>query len=165
MEKEGSVSRDTTTVIEALSRHPAMVIELLREVPPEVLKRRPQPGKWSAHEHACHLAVVHPVFFERLELMLGKEKRKIQSYMPDRDQEEGALLKLDLEGSLARFQADRARLVERVKELTPEQWNLTAEHEEYDHYSMYIMFRHLALHDMLHAYRIEEILLKKDWDV
>jgi hypothetical protein len=26
-----------------------------------------------------------------------------------------------------------------------------------------IMFRHLALHDFLHAYRIEELLLKKDW--
>lgn len=26
------------------------------------------------------------------------------------------------------------------------------------------MFRHLALHDFLHAYRVEELLLKKDWD-
>ena len=26
------------------------------------------------------------------------------------------------------------------------------------------MFRHLLNHEMLHAYRIEELLLKKDWD-
>jgi hypothetical protein len=25
------------------------------------------------------------------------------------------------------------------------------------------MFRHLALHDFLHAYRIEELLLRADW--
>jgi hypothetical protein len=25
------------------------------------------------------------------------------------------------------------------------------------------MFRHLALHDFLHAYRVEELLLKRDW--
>jgi hypothetical protein len=25
------------------------------------------------------------------------------------------------------------------------------------------MFRHLALHDFLHAYRIEELLLHRDW--
>jgi hypothetical protein len=25
------------------------------------------------------------------------------------------------------------------------------------------MFRHLALHDFLHAYRIEELLLRRDW--
>jgi hypothetical protein len=156
--------RDTNAVIDALSRNPAVVAELVWEVAPEVLKRRPQPGKWSAHEHACHLAVVHPVFFERLELMLGEEKPKIRPYMPDKDQEEGALLKLDLEDSLDRFQADRTRLVKQVKELTPEQWERTADHGEYSYYSMYIMFRHLALHDILHAYRIEEILLKKDWD-
>ena len=26
-----------------------------------------------------------------------------------------------------------------------------------------MMFRHLALHDFFHAYRIEELLLRKDW--
>jgi hypothetical protein len=25
------------------------------------------------------------------------------------------------------------------------------------------MFRHLALHDFFHAYRIEELLLNRDW--
>jgi hypothetical protein len=25
------------------------------------------------------------------------------------------------------------------------------------------MFRHLALHDFFHAYRIEELLLRKEW--
>jgi len=26
------------------------------------------------------------------------------------------------------------------------------------------MFRHLLMHEMLHAYRIEELMLKKDWE-
>jgi hypothetical protein len=30
--------------------------------------------------------------------------------------------------------------------------------------SVFIMFRHLLNHEMLHAYRIEELLLKKDLD-
>ena len=34
---------------------------------------------------------------------------------------------------------------------------------EYHTYSVSIMFRHLALHDFLHAYRIEELLLRPDW--
>jgi hypothetical protein len=29
--------------------------------------------------------------------------------------------------------------------------------------SVFIVFRHLALHDFLHAYRIEELLLRPDW--
>ncbi|MEX2585021.1 MAG: hypothetical protein WD315_01425 [Balneolaceae bacterium] len=51
------------------------------------------------------------------------------------------------------------RLVGRLKQLSPEEWVKEATHEEYTTYSVFIMFRHLAMHDMLHAYRIEEILL------
>ncbi|MCA1849556.1 MAG: DinB family protein, partial [Acidobacteria bacterium] len=85
------------------------------------------------------------------------------AYNPDEATEEGALLKVDLDEALERFTSDRARLVESLKDLTEDDWLREAEHEEYDHYSVLIMFRHLALHDMLHAYRIEELLLKKDW--
>ena len=33
----------------------------------------------------------------------------------------------------------------------------------YSHCSVFIRFRHLASHDFFHAYRIEELLLKKEW--
>ena len=56
------------------------------------------------------------------------------------------------------------RLVACLRELPPGVWRRTAEHGEYSHYSVLIMFRHLALHDCLHAYRIEELLLKKEWE-
>ncbi|MDT5268166.1 MAG: hypothetical protein QOH49_352 [Acidobacteriota bacterium] len=82
---------DPAAVINALENAPAVIVPLVREVPREVLKRRPAQGRWSAHEHACHLADVHALFFARL-------------------------------------------------------------------------FRHLALHHFLHAYRVEELLLKRDWN-
>ena len=63
----------------------------------------------------------------------------------------------------ARFQQDRARLVSRLRTLAPADWDRTAEHGEYSRYSVFIMFRHVAMHDHLHSYRIEELLLKKDW--
>ena len=151
-------------VITALSNAPALITPLVREVPAENLKRRPGPGKWSAHEHACHLAEVHPVFFSRLERMLDETRPLIEAYNPDEAMEEGALLKVDLDEALERFCRDRERLVEALKDLTEDEWLREAEHEEYDHYSVLIMFRHVALHDMLHAYRIEELLLKKDWE-
>ena len=152
------------SVIAELENAPAIIIPLIREVPKSILKRRPRAGKWSAHEHACHLAEVHPIFFSRLDSMLREERPRITAYDPERDMEEGALLKMDLYESMERFSRDRRRLVEKLKELSPDDWRRTAEHEEYAHYSVFIMFRHLALHDMLHAYRIEELLLKKDWE-
>ncbi|MDQ3745683.1 MAG: DinB family protein [Acidobacteriota bacterium] len=150
-------------VIVALEIAPSLVVPLVREVPPEVLKRRPAPGRWSAHEHACHLADVHALFFSRLEQFLAEERPRIEPFDPATQRPDGELLSVDLDDALRRFSEDRRRLVARLRELPAAAWQRTADHAEYSHYSLFIMFRHLALHDCLHAYRIEELLLKKDW--
>ena len=150
-------------VVDAIERAPSLVVPLVREVPEGVLKRRPAPAKWSAHEHACHLAAVHPLFFDRLDLMLAQEHPTIRPYLPDQDDPDDALLHVDLDEALERFQRDRARLVARLRALSPADWDRTAEHGEYARYSVFVMFRHVAMHDHLHSYRIEELLLKKDW--
>jgi hypothetical protein len=152
----------TEPIIQALARAPEIVVPLVREVPQSILKRRPAPKRWSAHEHACHLAHVHGLFFDRLDLMLRDPKPVIQPYLPGDQDADDFLLQLDLQESLERFQRDRKRLVARLKELTPTEWSRGAEHGEYRVYSVFIMFRHLALHDFLHAYRIEELLLKPE---
>jgi hypothetical protein len=153
----------TTAVIDALERAPGIVVPLVREVRPDVLKRRPTPAKWSAHEHACHLAVVHRLFFDRLDDMLASPSPVITPYDPGQSDPDDLLLGMDLDDSLRQFADDRNRLVQRLRQLSPLDWIRTAEHGEYSHYSVLIMFRHLALHDFFHAYRIEELLLKKEW--
>jgi len=101
---------------------------------------------------------------ERLDLMLTDPSPRIKPYLPHLDEEDGAMLKVDLDEAMERFSSDRRRLVERLNTLSAEEWQRTAEHGEYTHYSVFIMFRHLAMHDMFHAYRIEELLLKNDWE-
>ena len=150
-------------IIEALEQAPSIVIPLVRQADPAVLKRRPPSGKWSIHEHACHLAEVHPLFFRRLDLMLSENNPAIKSYEPGRDDPADALLRIDLNEALRRFKRDRSRLVQRLRRLMPEDWTRTGQHDEYNSYSVFTMFRHVALHDFFHAYRIEELLLRKDW--
>jgi len=152
-------------VIEALARAPEIVVPLVREVPPVILKRRPAPSRWSAHEHACHLAHVHALFFERLDLMLREPEPFIGGYQPGEQDADDMLLRMDLEDCLARYVADRSRLVARLRQLSDEDWTRSARHGEYRAYSVFIMFRHVALHDFLHGYRIEELLLRPDWDI
>ena len=79
-------------LIAALERAPAIVVPLVRQANPEILKRRPAPGEWSIHENACHLAEVHPLFFRRLDLFLSEDDPVIASYDPGRDDPEDALL-------------------------------------------------------------------------
>lgn len=147
--------------MDALERAPQVVVPLVREVPASRLKRRPASGKWSAHEHACHLAVVHGLFLDRLEYILATPSPVITPYDPGHDDPDDALMALDLDESLRRYADDRARLVTRLRQLSDADWQRTAAHGEYSHYSVFIMFRHLALHDFFHAYRIEELLLSK----
>lgn len=155
---------NTTTLIAALENAPGIIIPLIREMPLQYLKRRPSPAKWSAHEHACHLTNSDGPFLARLDLMLAAPSPYIKSLLPSPEEEAGALLNVDLDEALGKYVSERAGLVKRLKELSVEDWQRTAEHEEYCQYSVWIMFRHLLTHEMFHAYRIEELLLKKDWE-
>lgn len=155
---------NTTTLIAVLENAPGIIIPLIREVRPQYLRRRPSPTKWSAHEHACHLSTDDGLFLARLDLMLAAPAPYIRSMQPSPEEESGALLSVDLDEALDRYVRERASLVKRLKELSVEDWQRTAEHEAFSHYSVWIMFRHLLTHEMFHAYRIEELLLKKDWE-
>lgn len=154
---------DTQTLIATLQSAPRLIIGLVREVSPQNLKRRPSPTKWSAHEHACHISTADTAYFSRLVLMLSDPAPYIKSMLPSADEEAGSLLNIDLDEALDLYVRERARLVERLKELSEGDWQRTAQHEAYSHYSVFIMFRDLLLHEMLHAYRIEELMLKRDW--
>jgi uncharacterized damage-inducible protein DinB len=155
---------NTQNLIAALEGAPDMIISLVREVPPENMKRRPSPNKWSAHEHACHISTADTAYLLRLELMLSDPTPYIKSMVPSPEEEAGSLLNVDLDQALAQYARERARLVKRLKELSAEDWQQTAVHEALSHYSVSIMFRQLLLHEMLHAYIIEELLLKKNWE-
>jgi hypothetical protein len=95
--------------------------------------------------------------------MLATPSPVITPYDPGQNDPDDRLLGMDVEKSLKQFVTDRRALVARLRQLAPEDWDRTAEHGEYSHYSVAIMFRHVALHDFFHAYRIEELLLKREW--
>lgn len=158
-----AIADQIAVVLDQLARGPEIVRQLIYEVPIEIRRRRPAPGVWSAHEHAVHLPTVQPIMMARLDQMLAHPGCTIKSYEPSRDEPDDALLALDLDAEMNRFDRERAAMLDRLRALTPEQWAVTAEHEEYSHYGVFIMFRHLAMHDLHHAYRIEDRLLRKSW--
>lgn len=155
---------DTAALIAALENVPAVIISLIREMPPDYLKRRPSPAKWSAYEHACHLSGSDKPFRARLDLMLSSPDPVIQSIVNSPEVEAGALLNVDLDAALDRYVSERASLVKRLRELTPEEWQRTGRHDAFRCYSVWIMFRHHLTHEMSHAYRIEELLLQAHWE-
>ncbi len=155
---------NATTLVSALETAPGVIVPLIREVPPEILRRRPSLGKWSAYEHAIHLSQSDAAFRERLDLILSTHEPIIKTIENSADDEAGAMLEVDLDASLDRYARERRSLVERLKKLSPDEWQKTAVHEAFDHYSVFIMFRHLYVHEMHHAYVLEQLMLNKDWN-
>ena len=94
---------DTTSLIAALENAPGVIIPLIREVPPQFLKRRPSPTKWSAYEHACHLSGTVEPFLARLDLMLSAPAPFIRSIENSPEVESGALLSVDLDEALDQY--------------------------------------------------------------
>jgi uncharacterized damage-inducible protein DinB len=150
-------------VVEQLARGPVMVRALIASVPPADLKRRPAPERWSAHEHACHLALVEPLWAERLERILAEDVPTIISYEPDTDEAPDRLLAMDLDAALDDYERGRRALLARLETMGPGDWERGAVNTAHARYSMFLMLRHAAMHDMLHAYRIEESALGTLW--
>ncbi|HKV07992.1 MAG TPA: alpha/beta hydrolase-fold protein [Thermoanaerobaculia bacterium] len=154
---------DREAVLTALETTPALLIPLIRETPEDLRKRRPAPGKWSAHEHFCHLVSQDPPMRERLQKMLAEDDPELVSYGPSPEDETGALLAVDLEEAIARFARERAELVAILRALPPEGWERTGRHPERDGYTVFVLARQMAVHDMLHGFRMEELRYHKDW--
>jgi len=155
--------RTPSEVIAQLARGPDTLRAVVADVPPADLKRRPAPGRWSAHEHACHLALMEPLWAERAERILTEDVPTIRSYEPDADEPPDRLLDMDLGAALDAYEDGRRRLLERLAALTGEAWGRRAVHTTHARYSLFLMCRHAALHDMLHAYRVEESALGTHW--
>jgi uncharacterized damage-inducible protein DinB len=155
--------RTPSEVITQLARGPETLDALVVDVPTADLKRRPRPGKWSAHEHACHLALVEPLWAERLERILIEDVPTIVSYEPDADEPPDRLLSMDLEAALNSYAHARKAFLRRLEALTPAEWARGAVNTAHARYSLFLMCRHAALHDMLHVYRVEESALGTYW--
>ncbi len=147
------------TIIHSLNASADTVFEMIASCPRDILKDKPAGRGWSIHEHACHLAAVQPLMRERLETVLASHDPYIKGYQPNRDEAPNTLIKMDLDMALLLFREERERIVLILKNLSEEQWAKPVVHEEYERYSIAIMCRHLSMHDYLHGYRIESILL------
>lgn len=150
-------------VLTALENAPALLASLIQAVPEPLRRRRPAPAKWSAHEHLCHVTSLEPRFRARLERMLSEDNPLVEPLSPAPEDHTGALLCLDLDEALAAFTRDRGELAARLRELPEEGWKRRAKHPDYETYDVFVLARHMVVHDMLHGYRIEETLQRREW--
>jgi hypothetical protein len=145
-------------IINALELNPSIITDLAEEFPADRRRVRLVPGKWSALEHVAHLARVGPVMNARLKQMIEQPDKTVVPYDPEEDSP-NLLAEADWDESLSKYQWERAALVGVLRDVKTPTWEREVRHPEYRVYSVRIMARHLALHDLLHGSRMEELLL------
>ena len=128
------------------------------------LAKPPAPGKMSLKQTALHLAHTNQMFADRVELMLELDQppiKVIDAALEDLEAYKSA----DLEKTLEQFSTGRKRLIERLGNLYPSDWESRAAHPEYQNYNVQMAVEHLLLHEAHHLYSMEQLRAALDrWD-
>jgi hypothetical protein len=148
-----------------MRRTPPILTAMVDTIPERKLDLRRGEGFWTVAEHVSHLAQVQPMLLERMERFISEAHPVFVPYIPG---EEGAEpetpSRMEMAVALDQFGDDRKRqiaLLETVVE-DPGIWQRTATHPEYEAYTLYILTRHVLMHDHWHMYRMEELWLTRD---
>lgn len=134
-----------------LQATPALIHHLSRQLPAESWTERPASGEWSFLEILCHLRDVDAeVNLTRLETVLGTEKAFIVGQMTDQWAEERQYQQQNGESALRAYFTARARLVEKLKTLTPADWERSARHSIFGPTTLRELVSFMVDHDRLH---------------
>ncbi len=145
-------------ILSSLEINPSIILDLAGEFPEDRRSVRVWPKKWSALEHLVHMARVGTMLNARLAQMIETPEKPIAPYQPEDDNPD-TLKDGNWDQSLTTFEWDRSEFVSELRGLDPAAWERPIVHPEYKRYSIRILARHLALHDLLHGARIEDLLL------
>ena len=70
--------------------------------------------------------------------------------------------RMSIESALDQFARNRASQLLLLESADDVVWKKRAIHPEYEEYSLYILARHVLMHDHWHMYRMEELWLTRD---
>jgi uncharacterized damage-inducible protein DinB len=155
--------QDARELIQGLQQTPRILSEFVHAIPAERLDLRRGEGFWTIAEHVAHLAQVQPMLLERMERFMTEDHPEFVPYFPGRTGEEPATpARMSMASALEQFGGCRDNQLRLLENADATTWKKTAVHPEYDAYSLYILARHVLMHDYWHMYRMEELWLTKD---
>jgi len=144
----------TSTVIETLSRTPAVLQHLLAEIPADRHDGRRFEGQWGVKEWLCHLVDAQDVLLGRFRQFETEDDPLIADYeMPPpsdiryRDH--------DFSTALTRFADVRARTVTQLRAYDDAFWGRRGRHESFSPYGTRILLMHMLNVDYAHLFGIE----------
>jgi len=155
--------QDIRDLLEALRHTPKILSEFVQTIPEDKLDLRRGEGFWTVAEHVSHLAQVQPMLLERCERFMNEDHPEFVPYILGGDKEEpDTPPRMSMASALDQFGRYRDKQLQLLKSVGDVMWERTATHPEYEAYSLYILTRHVLMHDYWHMYRMEELWLTRD---
>ena len=155
--------KDIPDLMQGLESSVRILAEFVQSIPDDKMNLRRGGDFWTIAEHVSHLAQVQPMLLERLERFINEEHPEFKPYIPGKGEETSDFPpRMDMTSALDEFTAFRDKQVVILEKVDNIVWERTAAHPEYDKYSLYILTRHILMHDYWHMYRMEELWLTKD---
>ncbi len=155
--------QDIRELLAILRISPKILSEFVQTIPEGKLDVRRGEGFWTVAEHVSHLAQTQPMLLKRIERFMTEDHPEFIPYFPGKEEEDYDPSSLkDTGESLQQFAQGREKQIELLEKADEATWKKTATHPEYEEYSLYIMTRHVLMHDYWHMYRMEELWLTRD---
>jgi hypothetical protein len=132
--------------------------QMAREIPAELLSRKPTPAEWSAIECLVHMIDTETLFHSRLQAFLQGDD-KLPAFDPD---VEGTKLKgniTPLQLTLD-FSVKRSASLTAIKMLKPSDLERTSHHAELGLVTLLQMVNEWAAHDLNHTMQAERALMQ-----
>lgn len=155
--------QDIPDLLAGLRRTPEIFNAFVKTIPESKLNLQRGEGFWTIAEHVSHLAEVQPMLFGRFQRFMQEEHPQFVPFNPTKDGDAPVTPAfLGTAVALLQFEEYRKKQLLLLENADAGTWQRMATHPEYDQYSLYILARHVLLHDYWHMYRIEELWLTKD---
>ena len=140
-----------TALLAFLQATPAVLHTLSLSLTPDKWIKRPQPGEWSFLEVLCHLRDVDvEVNLARVETVLREDNAFIAGQMTDQWADERQYIRQDGETALRDFFVARTRLVNRLRGISPTEWERSARHTIFGPTKLRELVSFIVDHDRLH---------------
>ena len=154
---------DILDLLEALKRTPKILFEFVQTIPEDKLDLRRSEEFWTVAEHVSHLAQVKPMMLNRFERFMNEDHPEFVPYIPGSATEEpDTPHRMDMASALDQFVEYRDKQLLLLENADDISFKKSATHPEYEAYSLYILTRHVLMHDYWHMFRMEELWLTRD---
>ena len=154
--------KDIPYLLDGLGRSSHILSEFVKTIPADKMNLRRGEGFWTIAEHVSHLAQVQPMLLERLQRFMDENRPEFIPYIPADEEAEALPPQMEIDVALESFARQRQKQVKLLEKVEDADWQKTATHPEYERYSLYILMRHILMHDHWHMYRMEELWLTRD---